>query len=508
MVEGNILVIDDELVICEFLRDLLEDRGWTVNFALSGQEGIKAFQAGGCDVVICDLKISDMDGIDVIHEIKRVDPDSVVIIITGYPSFETVQASLREGAYDYITKPVNINEISFVIKRAVAFRDLTLTNRKLTKELEQQNIKLEKKVKERTEELSILYSVGLDILSTLKLDEVLQIIVDRVCAVLELEICSVLLVDKEPGSLKIRFVRGLENEIKNTKIKFGEPISGWVAEHKEPVLVADIETDLRFRKRNQEKYYTHSFISVPLVIRGEVIGVINVNNKRSRLPFTENDFRFIRGIANEAAIAVENAQLYASLEDTYLRTVMALASAIDAKDHYTKTHSEHVTKFATAMAREMGLCEKEIKEIEQACQLHDLGKIGIQDSILTKPGQLTAEEWDEMKLHSLKSVEILKPLSFLGGVIKLVEQHHERYDGKGYPFGIKGENIKVGARIIAVADSFDAMTTDRTYRRAFTDEEAIKELKNCSGTQFDPKVVEAFLKVLEKTDMLNTLHQA
>ena len=508
MVEGNILVIDDELVICEFLRDLLEDRGWTVNFALSGQEGIKAFQAGGCDVVICDLKISDMDGIDVIHEIKRVDPDSVVIIITGYPSFETVQASLREGAYDYITKPVNINEISFVIKRAVAFRDLTLTNRKLTKELEQQNIKLEKKVKERTEELSILYSVGLDILSTLKLDEVLQIIVDRVCAVLELEICSVLLVDKEPGSLKIRFVRGLENEIKNTKIKFGEPISGWVAEHKEPVLVADIETDLRFRKRNQEKYYTHSFISVPLVIRGEVIGVINVNNKRSRLPFTENDFRFIRGIANEAAIAVENAQLYASLEDTYLRTVMALASAIDAKDHYTKTHSEHVTKFATAMAREMGLCEKEIKEIEQACQLHDLGKIGIQDSILNKPGQLTPEEWDEIKLHSLKSAEILRPLSFLGGVIELVEQHHERYDGKGYPFGIKGENIKVGARIIAVADSFDAMTTDRPYRRAFTDEEAIKELKNCSGTQFDPKVVEAFLKVLEKTDMLNTLHQA
>lgn len=509
MAEGNVLVIDDELVMCEFLRDLLEDRGYAVKYAVSGNEGIKAFRGGGVDVVVCDLKMPDMDGIDVLQEIKRADPDSVVIVITGYPSFETVHTSLRLGAYDYITKPVNIGEVSFVIKRAVAFRNLTLTNKKLMTELERQNIKLEEKVKERTKELTILYSVGLDVLSTLRLDEVLQIIVDRVCAVLELEICSVLLVDKESGSLKIRFSRGLDKEIiENTKIKFGEPISGWVAEHKQPVLVADIETDPRFGKRNQEKYYTHSFISVPLVIKDEVIGVVNANNKRSKLPFTEDDFRFIKGIGNEAAIAVENAQLYSSLEDTYLRTVMALTSAIDARDHYTKTHSEHVTEFAIAIAREMGLSEKEVEEIKQACQLHDLGKIGVHDFILTKPGKLSPEEWDEIKLHSLKSAEILRPLLFLNGVIELVEQHHERYDGRGYPFGIKGENIRLGARIMAVADSFDAMITERPYRKAFTKEEAIEELKKCSGTQFDPKAVEAFLKVLEKnSDMLNTLYQ-
>jgi putative nucleotidyltransferase with HDIG domain len=509
MAEGNILVIDDELVMCEFLRDLLEDRGYSVSFALSGNEGIKAFQDGRFDAVVCDLKMPDIDGIDVLQEIKRTDPDSVVIVITGYPSFETVQTSLRLGAYDYITKPVNIGEVSFVIKRAVAFRNLTLTNKKLMKELEEQNIKLEEKVKERTKELTILYSIGLDVLSTLKLDEVLQIIVDRVCGVLDLEICSVLLVDKESESLRIRFSRGLDKEIiKNTKLKIGELISGWVAEHKEPVLVENIETDPRFARRSQEKYYTHSFISVPLVVREEVIGVINVNNKRSKEPFTEDDFRFIKGIANEAAIAVENAQLYSSLEDTYLRTVMALTSAVDARDHYTKTHSEHVTEYAVAIAKEMGFSDKDIEELKQACQLHDLGKIGVHDFILTKPGKLTPDEWDEIKLHTLKSAEILRPLLFLDGVIELVEQHHERYDGKGYPFGIKGENIRLGARIMAVADSFDAMITERPYRKAFTKEEAIEELKKCSGTQFDPKVVEAFLKVLEKNpDILNTLYQ-
>ena len=505
MAEGNILVIDDELVMCEFLRDLLEDRGYAVKFSLSGEEGIKEFQNGHFDAVVCDLKMPDIDGIDVLQEIKRTDPDSVVIVITGYPSFETVQTSLRLGAYDYITKPVNIGEVSFVIKRAVAFRNLTLTNKKLMKELEEQNIKLEEKVKERTKELTILYSIGLDVLSTLKLDEVLQIIVDRVCGVLDLEICSVLLLDKESGYLRIRFSRGLDKEIvKNTKLKIGEPVSGWIAGHKEPVLVENIETDSRFARRSQEKYYTRSFISVPLVVREEVIGVLNVNNKRSKEPFTEDDFRFIKGIANEAAIAVENAQLYSSLEDTYLRTVMALTSAVDARDHYTKTHSEHVTEYAVAIAKEMGLSDKDIEELKQACQLHDLGKIGVHDSILTKPDKLTPDEWDEIKLHTLKSAEILRPLLFLDGVIELVEQHHERYDGKGYPFGIRGENIRLGARIMAVADSFDAMITERPYRKAFTKEEAIEELKKCSGTQFDPEVVEAFLKVLEKNPGLVT----
>ena len=142
MAEGNILVIDDELVMCEFLRDLLEDRGYAVNFVLSGNEGVKAFQQGSYDAVVCDLKMPDMDGIQVLERIRELDPDSVIIVITGYPSFETVQSALRLGAYDYITKPFNIEEISFVIKRAIAFRKLILTNKRLMKDLEEQNIKL------------------------------------------------------------------------------------------------------------------------------------------------------------------------------------------------------------------------------------------------------------------------------------------------------------------------------------------------------------------------------
>jgi len=192
-------------------------------------------------------------------------------------------------------------------------------------------------------------------------------------------------------------------------------------------------------------------------------------------------------------------KLYEELQATYLRTIKALAHAIDARDHYTHSHSENVTKYAVIVAQEMKLSAKDVKEIKQACELHDLGKIGIHDYVLTKPGKLTPQEWEEVRVHSLKAGEILEPLGFLKGTIELIQQHHERYDGKGYPYGLKGESIRLGARIMVVADAFDAMISERPYReKPLTKQKAIEEVKRNSGTQFDPQVVRAFLKIVDK----------
>ena len=190
MAESKILVIDDELVVCELLSDLLKDRGYLVKYMLSGAEGVREAKQDKFDVIMTDLKLPDMDGINVLGQIIEFDPDSVIIIMTGYPSFETVQSALRQGAYDYVTKPFNIEEISFVIKRAVAFRNLVLTNKRLMQELEQQNIKLEEMVKERTKELALLYKIGRDMSSTLELEQVLAIITDRMTTILDSDICS------------------------------------------------------------------------------------------------------------------------------------------------------------------------------------------------------------------------------------------------------------------------------------------------------------------------------
>jgi len=193
------------------------------------------------------------------------------------------------------------------------------------------------------------------------------------------------------------------------------------------------------------------------------------------------------------------ARLYEDLRVVYMRTIRVLAQAIDARDHYTHDHSENVAKYAVAIALEMGMTVKEVEIIRNASELHDLGKIGIEDSILMKPSGLTPEEWQHIKLHPQMGAQILEPLTFLTDVIELVRQHHEHYDGTGYPAGRKGDEIMVGARIIHLADAFEAMTSPRSYRKVpLSKSDAIAEISRNINTQFDPKVAEAFLNVVHK----------
>lgn len=192
-------------------------------------------------------------------------------------------------------------------------------------------------------------------------------------------------------------------------------------------------------------------------------------------------------------------RLYEDLRSTYMRTIKVLAHAIDARDHYTHSHSENVAKYAVIIAEEMHMPVEQIEMLREACELHDLGKIGVEDNILSKPSQLTEKEWESIKCHPLIGAQILEPLTFLNDVIDLIRQHHEHYDGTGYPAGLKGEDILLGARIINLADAYEAMRSARSYRREpFSKEAAISEIKKNSGTQFDPKVVDAFLKVVDK----------
>lgn len=192
-------------------------------------------------------------------------------------------------------------------------------------------------------------------------------------------------------------------------------------------------------------------------------------------------------------------RLYEDLRTTYMRTIKTLAQAIDARDHYTHRHSENVAKIAVAIAEEMHLFAKDIELIREACELHDLGKIGIQDGILIKSGELNPDEWEVMKQHPVTGAQILEPLTFLHGVVDLVIQHHEHYDGGGYPKGLKQDEILLGARIIHLADAYEAMTSARSYRKIpLSKEGAIAEIKMNIGKQFDPEVVKAFLRVIER----------
>ena len=196
--------------------------------------------------------------------------------------------------------------------------------------------------------------------------------------------------------------------------------------------------------------------------------------------------------------AANLSRLYEDLRSTYMRTIKVLVQVIEARDQYTHSHSENVARIAIAIANYIGLPAKEIELLRQACELHDLGKIGIEDSILLKSSALTSAEWEQIRKHPAIGAQILEPLTFLTEVVDLIRQHHEHYDGSGYPEGRKGDDILLGARIIHISDAYEAMRSARPYRKIpMLKEEAILEIKGNSGTQFDPKIVDAFLKIAD-----------
>jgi len=364
-----------------------------------------------------------------------------------------------------------------------------------TEDIKGQVAKKDRQIKE----LQLMHKISKEAAGVTKLDKTLQLIIEEACNAFEADIGSILLVDSESEKLMIKAARGLDIEsLKNVRVKVGERISGWVAEFKEPLLVVDVENDDRFIKRSNEKYFNKSLIAAPISCRDEFLGVININNKRSKEIFTEHDLDLLVAIAEQAGIIISNAGTYRQLQDVYLNTVSALTEAIDTRDHYTKNHSEHVTKYAMGIGKELDLDDDRMNILRDASKLHDIGKIGVHDYILMKPGKLTNEEWEEIKLHSLKGVKILQPLTFLNGSIDAIRGHHERFDGKGYPDGKKGKDIPLEARIMAVGDSFDAMTTERPYRKVLSIEEAKEEIMNNKNTQFDPEVVDAFIRYLDK----------
>ncbi|MDI6689605.1 MAG: GAF domain-containing protein, partial [Actinomycetota bacterium] len=359
------------------------------------------------------------------------------------------------------------------------------------------NAELFEEKEKRILELSALNKLAFSLGAELDIKDILNQAIDQALVVTGADSGSIMLLDEETQTLTIKAARGIEPEFeKKTRLKVGQGIAGWVAKASEPLIITDTE-DGRFKELLRRDEII-SALSVPLKAKEKVIGVLSVNRKTSKEPFTKENLNLISSFAAQVAVAIENARLYKDLEITFLGAISALAAAVEAKDHYTFGHSQVVTRYAIAIAKELSLPESEIESIRIASMLHDIGKIGLDGTILNKPGKLTPEERALVNLHPLIGVNILKSLEFLKGAIPLILYHHEHFDGMGYPEGIAGKTIPLGARIIAVADAFNAMVSERPYRSALSIEEAIEELRNHSGTQFDPTVVEAFLRILRR----------
>ena len=333
-VRSRILIVDDEAEITAILSDLFADK-YDCTSAGSAEEALGLLAGKDYELVVSDITMPGMSGLDMIPQVRRSSPNTVVVMISGMQTMESAIDALRLGAFDYVMKPFDLRQVEAVVKRALEHQGLIVAKQRYEDHLEEL-------VEQRTVEL----------------DQALN-----------------------------------------------------------------------------------------------------------------------------------------SLEDAYRSTLKALTAALETRDLETHGHSERVVSYSMRLGREYGLDSRRTKALEFGSLLHDIGKIGVPDLILRKPAKLTPEEWVVMRQHPLHGQQILRGIEFLKGAARVVAQHHEKWDGSGYPLGLRGEEIDVCARIFSVADAFDAITSNRVYRKGKSYQAAAQELDDWAGKQFDPKVVEAFHRV-------------
>jgi response regulator RpfG family c-di-GMP phosphodiesterase len=473
----RVLIVDDEKFIRDILADFLGMEGYHVRTAEDGAAALSELNHAHYDLVISDLKMPRMGGIELLEAIGTAAPNALTVIMTGFGTVETAIDAMKRGAYDYILKPFKVEEVIHVVQRGLEKQRLSAENLRLKEALS-------------------LYKVSEAIAASLSLDEVLATVGDTGLHEIQGDLVSTWLDDGEGGYFERQ--RLVQPKAMGQSSSFGKLDPTAFVQHfaVDPMLLEHGQKGTRFFA-NQPEVALVSLLSVPLRIKQRMVGFIAVASFTKTKRFDEGQRKLLSIVGSRAAAAIENARLYEDLRATFQQTIQGLAKAIDKMDRYTAGHSDRVATYAMYLATRLGLPQDTIEIVRQSALMHDIGKIGCVMN-LNKPGKLTQDEYEVFKRHPGYGKDILDPIKFLHPLIPGVHLHHERWDGRGYPLGLKGNDVPLIARIIAVADTYDAMTSDRAYRRALPHEVAVTEIERCSGTQFDPEVADSFVSGLEQ----------
>jgi len=432
------------------------------------------------DLLITDIKMPGMDGLELFERVKDRNIDLVTIFITGHGSLDTAIESLMRGVDGFVLKPFTQEELLSVVNRAIS-----------RSRLKKENIRLKA--------LIPLFEISKLLVTEIDLAHLFKIITEVLVQEFAVDRVSLMLMDEASGNLLIRASHGLPTEMAlKARRKIGEGVAGLVLKHRKPLIISEGKhADREVMDAINRENMPASSMSVPLIGKNKFFGVLNLS-KFAGPPFTTSDLQIVLILSSQVVTAMENAALYEDQRESYFRTVQALVAAVEAKDPYTRWHSTNVAKYAVAIARDMGMSPSQLEEIHIASILHDIGKIGISELIIGKPERLSREEFDIMKDHPAHGLRILEPIGFSASITSAIYQHHERYDGKGYPQGLVGDHISPAARILNVADTVDAMVSERPYRGTISSQEVLLELERETGRQFDPLVAESARRLIEK----------
>jgi putative nucleotidyltransferase with HDIG domain len=470
----RVLVVDDNASLLRFLVSAFSANGCTVTQAAAAEQALGLITEQTFDLVVSDIKMPGLSGLDLLRAVKGKQPGTPVVLITGNPSVNSAVFGLRHGAYDYLPKPFSIREIQELLARIRADRQKwdgqVPLPAGLTEELSRRQAGVE-----------VMFRIGDLALKGLEtsafMDEVLVLVGQSIKA----DAALVLLRDEQggftssqqgTGPLVTRLLTSLQRSFEDLVARGGREALVVPSGGEPSDAIAAV---------------------VPGV--GHTMGIVCLARETASGGFLPDERDMLLGYAQTTAVALQKLILRENVERNLVDTITAFVNAIESKDKYLKGHSARVALYAAEIAQMMGMTPEMVEVVRRGAMLHDLGKLSIMDTILRKPERLTAEEFTIIKSHPVVGAKILEPLRFLARETCAVRHHHERWDGTGYPDGLAREDIPMVARVVTVADVFDAITSNRPYRTALALDEARAEVTRGSGSHFDPSVVEAFGRV-------------
>ncbi len=548
---NKILIVDDQEQNLYLLKTLLGGNGYQVLEAANGAQALALARTSPPDVIISDILMPVMDGFSLCVEWKK---DSglknipFVFYTATYTDPKDEEFALSLGAARFIVKPVETDEFISMLRHLLAevaagtlpmpggapreeAAYYQMYNEALIRKLEDKMLELEnvsraleediagrkraeteiqrllEESRRRLSQVEALHSIDIAISASLDLRTILTVLLKHVESLLEVDAADILLFYPHLGQFKFSAGRGFRTTaVQHAYVRSGTSLAGQAVSKRRTVRVSsdlgsrtDADTALIYQKEGFVAY-----AGVPLIAKGQIKGVLEVYHRSPHRPDPEW-LKLLETLAGQAAIAIDNAQLFDNLQQSNLElalaydaTIAGWSRAMDLRDKETEGHTQRVTELTLKLARAMRISEPELAQIRRGALLHDIGKMGVPDNILLKADQLTDEEWEKMRQHPVWAYEMLSSIRYLQPALDIPYCHHEKWDGTGYPRGLKGEEIPISARIFAVADVWDAVTSDRPYRKGWSEEEALKYIEEQSGKYFDPRVVQEFFRLIHE----------
>ena len=539
---NKVLIVDDQEQNLYLLKTLLGGHGYQVMEATNGAEALELARVNPPNVIISDILMPVMDGFSLCREWKKDDELKnipFVFYTATYTDPKDEELALSLGAARFMVKPVEIEEFVSILEQVIAEVESGVLdapqeslpeettyyrtyNETLIRKLEDKMLQLEKvnraleediverkqaeeKIHRQLQQLRALRAIDRAISSSFDIRITLDIVLQQVVSQLGVDASAILLFNPDMQTIEYAASRGFRsNALHHTQLKLGEGYAGRAVLERRTIHIPDLiriggklAEALLLAKENFIDYY-----GTPFIVKGEVRGVLEIFNRSLLKPDSEW-IHYLETLAGQAAIAIDNAQLFNRLQRSnldlsmaYDATIVGWSRAMDLRDKETEGHTQRVTELTLRLADSMGLSKGDQAHIRRGALLHDMGKLAVPDSILFKPSELTNEEWGIMHRHPQFAYDMLSQIDYMKPAMDIPYCHHEKWDGSGYPRGLKGAEIPLAARIFAVVDVWDALRSDRPYRAGWPEEEVLEYIHTEAGRHFDPRVVEAFLGLI------------